>query len=215
MGTSTLAVKTFVTYLGSVMSSDGTIGKELDTRIGKAYSAFRSLFRIWYNRNIRTSTKIRIYRAAVLTVLLYGCEAWTTTQAQDRRVEAFHQRCLRRILRIQWYKRVTNREVLERSGIEPISAFIGNGRLRWFGHVVRMPEERVPNRLYHWAPIHGKRSRGRPRTAWPSCVLNDFRDATGRSQSLRAITNIATDRKEWRRLTSLRVRIPEAGHSND
>ena len=118
-------------------------------------------------------------------------------------------------LRIQWYKRLTNREVLERAGIEPISAFVGNGRLRWFGHVVRMPEERVPNRLYHWAPIHGKRSRGRPRTAWPSCVLNDFRDATGRSQSLRAITNIATDRKEWRRLTSLRVRIPEAGHSND
>lgn len=203
------------TYLGSVMSSDGTIDKELGTRVGKAYSAFSSLCRIWYNRNIRTCTKIRIYRAAVLTVLLYGCEAWTTTQAQGRRVEAFHQRCLRRILRIQWYKRVTNREVLERAGIEPISAFIGNGRLRWFGHVVRMPEDRVPNRLYNWVPTHGKRSRGRPRTAWPSCVLNDFRDATGRSQSLRAVTNIATDRKEWRRLTSLRVRIPEAGHSND
>ena len=142
------------TYLGSVMSSDGTIDKELETRVGKAYSAFSSLCRIWYNRNIRTSTKIRIYRAAVLTVLLYGCEAWTTTQPQDRRVEAFHQRCLRKILRIQWYKRVTNREVLERAGIEPITAFIGNGRLRWFGHVVRMPKDRVPNsnRLYHWVP---------------------------------------------------------------
>ena len=203
------------TYLGSVMSSDGTIDKELETRIGKAYSAFSSLCRLWYNRNIRTCTKIRIYRAAVLTVLLYGCEAWTTTEAQNSRVEAFHQRCLRRILRIQWYKRVTNREVLERARIEPISKFIGNGRLRWFGHLVRMPEDRVPNRLYHWVPSHGKRSRGRPRKTWPSCVLNDFRDATGNSQSLRAITKLATDRKEWRRLTTLRVRIPEAGHSND
>ena len=203
------------TYLGSALSSDGTIDKELGIRIGKAYSAFSMLCRIWYNRNIRTCTKIRIYRAAVLTVLLYGCEAWTTTQVQDRRVEAFHQRCLRKILRIQWYKRVSNREVLERAGIEPISKFIGNGRLRWFGHLIRMPEDRVPNKLYHWVPDHGKRSRGRPRKTWSSCVLNDYRDATGQSQSLRAITNTAENRNEWRQLTSLRARILGAGHSND
>ena len=153
--------------------------------------------------------------AAVLTVLLYGCEAWTTTQVQDRRVEAFHQRCLRRILRIQWFRRVSNREVLERAGIEPISKFIGNGRLRWFGHLIRMPEDRVPNKLYHWVPSHGKRSRGRPRKTWSSCVLNDYRDATGQSQSLRAITNTAENRNEWRQLTSLRARILGAGHSND
>eukprot|EP00116_Pleurobrachia_bachei_P005633 sb/3465895/ len=61
------------TYLGSALSSDGTIDKELGIRIGKAYSAFSMLCRIWYNRNIRTCTKSRIYRAAVLTVLLYGC----------------------------------------------------------------------------------------------------------------------------------------------
>ena len=203
------------TYLGSVISADGTLDKELETRIGKAHGAFSKLCRVWFNRNIRTNTKIRIYRAAVLTVLLYGCEAWTTTQVQNRRIEAFHQRCLRKILRIQWFKRVSNKEVLERAGIEPISAFIGNGRLRWFGHVVRMPAARKPRQLYNWVPTHGKRSRGRPRKTWSSCVLDDFRDATGHSKSIRVITNLATDRKEWRRLTALRARIPEAGHSND
>ena len=190
-------------YLGSVVLADGTLDKELNTRIGKAYGAFTSLHKIWYNRNIQTSTKIRIYKAAVLTVLVYGSEAWTTTQSQDKRVEAFHQRCLRRILRIQWYRRISNEEVLERAGIEGIAAFVGSNRLRWFGHLIRMPAERTPNRLYKWQPTHGRRSRGRPRTTWSSCILNDFRDVTGGAQSLRAVTELAVDRKEWRRQMAL------------
>ena len=203
------------TYLGSVISADGTIDRELNTRIGKAHSAFSTLHRIWYNRNIKTGTKIRIYRAAVLTVLLYGCEAWTTTKALDSRLEAFHQRCLRKILRVPWYKRVSNAEVLERAGIEALTMFIGNSRLRWFGHVTRMPPERIPKKLINWVPTHGKRSRGRPRKTWTSCVLDDYRNATGRSKSIRVLTNLASDRNEWRQLTALRTRIPEAGHSND
>ena len=116
------------TYLGSVISADGTIEKELNTRIGKAHTAFRTLHRIWYNRNIKTSTKVEIYRAAVLTVLLYGCEAWTTTQALERRLKAFHQRCLRKILHVRWNpdKHVSNAEVLERAGIQPLIMFNGN-----------------------------------------------------------------------------------------
>ena len=53
------------------------------------------------------------------------------------------------------------------------------------------------------------------KTTWTSCVLDDYRNATGRSKSIRVLTNIASDRKEWRQLTALRTRIPEAGHSND
>lgn len=203
------------TYLGSVISANGSIDRELNTRIGKAHSAFRTLNRIWHNRNIRVNTKVRIYRAAVLTVLLYGCEAWTTTQAQDRRLEAFHQRCLRKILHIRWDQHVTNAAVLERASSLPLSSFIGGSRLRWFGHVTRMSQDRIPKQLITWVPVHGKRSRGRPRKTWSSCVLDDFRNATGQSKSIRVLNNLASDRNEWRRMTALRVRIPEAGHSND
>ncbi len=107
----------------------------------------------WYSRNIKTPTKIRIYKAAVLTILRYGSEVWNTTQARMKRFAVFHQRCLRKILRIKWNYFVSNAEVLKRANINPIEVFVRASRLRWFGHdVVRMPEERVPKYLLKWIP---------------------------------------------------------------
>ena len=87
-----------------------------------------------------TSSLKQIYKAAVLTILLYGSEVWNTTKKQLHRFEVFHQRCLRRILRIKWLDRVRNTEVLERAKINPVETFIRSNRLRWFGHVTRMPD---------------------------------------------------------------------------
>ena len=153
-------------YLGSITSSDGTIDRELSNRIQKASVAFNLLHCIWNNRNIRTYTKVRIYIAAVLTILLYGCEVWNTTDLQMKRFSVFHYKCLRRILRIKWFHRVRNEEVLRRAKIKPVEAFISASRLRWFGHVSRMPGERLPRFLLEWTPKHGQRSRGRPRKTW-------------------------------------------------
>lgn len=75
------------TYLGSVISSDGTTDREFSSRIGKASGAFNQLGSIWNNRNITFSTKLRIYKAAIVTILLYGSEAWSTTQLQMKRFE--------------------------------------------------------------------------------------------------------------------------------
>ena len=93
---------------------------------------------IWYNRNILTQTKIRIYRAAVLTVLLYGSETWTAIKSHVHRVEVFHQRCLRRIMRIKWFSKsnTSNEIVLQRAGIEDVATVICRNRLRWFEHVM-------------------------------------------------------------------------------
>ena len=61
-------------YLGSILSCDGRIDKELDVRIQKASGAFSCLGKIWKNSNIRLLNKVWICKAAVLTVLCYGCE---------------------------------------------------------------------------------------------------------------------------------------------
>ena len=85
-------------YLGAVISGDGTIDKELSPRIHKASGAFYQLISIWNCRNIRTPTKVRIKKAVILTILLYGNKVWKSTQTQMKRFEDFHQRLLRRIL---------------------------------------------------------------------------------------------------------------------
>ena len=93
---------------------------------------------VWYNRNSLTQTKIRIYRAAVLTVLLYGSKTWAAIKRHVHRVEVFHQRCLRRIMRIKWFSKsnTSNEIVLQRTGIENVATVISRNRLRWFRHVM-------------------------------------------------------------------------------
>ena len=80
------------TYLGTIISSDGTIDRELSARILKASGAFNQLSNKLKNRNIKSNTKIRIYKykAAVLTILLYGSEVWNRTKKRLHRFEVFH-----------------------------------------------------------------------------------------------------------------------------
>ena len=204
------------TYLGHKIAGDGSLDPELDTRIQKASGAYNQLGSIWKNRNIQISTKIRIYKAAVLTVLLYGSEVWNTTKAQLHRLEVFHQRCLRKIFRITWKEHVKNVDVLERAHIQSIEVMLGANRLRWFGHVSRMPEERLPRRLLQWTPTHGKRSRGRPKKSWLTCVREDASLFTGRDNiTVEDMLGLASDRVGWRGMLRTRRNFLGAGHSSD
>ena len=180
------------------------------------YQLILTLFIYWKNRNIQSYTKIRIYKAAVLTILLYGSEVWNTTKKQLHRFEVFHQRCLRRILRIRWLDRVRNTEVLERAKINPVETYIGANRLRWFGHVTRMPDTRLPKYLLNWTPAHGRRSRGRPRKNWMKCLLEDAAAFTGNTDiNLDGASEMASDRKLWREMIRHKREFIGAGHSND
>lgn len=204
------------TYLGTVLSSDGTLDRELTVRIQKASGAFKQLYRIWNNRNIFTSTKIRIYKSAVITILIYGSEAWNTTKLRMKRMEVFHQRCLRRILKIRWQNHVKNEEVLKQAQITSIEVFIASMRLRWYGHVVRMPDERLPKYILDNQPNYGKRTRGRPRKSWLSCIVEDANNFTGNGNlKLEEVRELALDRKHWREMIRHKRVFVGAGHSND
>ena len=190
------------TYLGATITSDGKIDKEISVRIGKATGAFNQLNNVWKNQNISINNKVRIYVAAVLTILTYGCEIWNTTQIQNRRLETFHQYCLRRILRVRWFHRVKNEDVLERASISALTDIIVTKRLRWFGHVSRMPEDRLPNYLLDRKPKHGKRSRGRPRKSLNDVYIEDAEKRLDRNGlTIDCIKRLAADRKGWKSST--------------
>ena len=90
-------------YLGCTISSDAKIDKEIDNRLAKANSSFGKLYkRVWNNKCLKCKTKIRVYRAIVLTTLLFSSETWVIYRSHIRLLERFHQRCLRTILNIHW-----------------------------------------------------------------------------------------------------------------
>ena len=86
-------------YLGSTATDTLSLDTELNKRIGKASTTLSKLSkRVWENRHLTVPTKMSVYKACVISTLLYGSESWTTFSSQERKLQVFHLRCLRRIL---------------------------------------------------------------------------------------------------------------------
>ena len=88
-------------YLGSTICDDGDARSEVRTRIGKASSAFNSMKNVWSSTGITQKTKVKLFIAIVMSVLLYGCESWKGLRDIELRVRRFESNCLRIILNIR------------------------------------------------------------------------------------------------------------------
>ena len=120
---------------------------------------------------------MQVYRACVLSTLLYSSLAWTTYAAQERRLNSFHLRCLRRILGIRWQERIPNTEVLQWAGLPSIFALLTQCHLRWLGHVRRMDDGRIPKDLLYSELANDARARGCPILRYKDTCKCDMRDA--------------------------------------
>ena len=184
------------TYLGSVISNDATTTKDVDNRIAKASSSFGRLQkRVWQNHSLRLTTKIQVYKAAVVTTLLYGAESWVLYRKQVRLLERFHQRCLRAIMGIQWQDHVTNEEVLQRADITSVESMLMIRQLRWAGHVSRMDDSRMPKAVFYSELCQGKRDRGAPRKRYKDQLKRQLNQADINSSEWE---QLAENRSEWR-----------------
>ncbi|XP_045101450.1 uncharacterized protein LOC123498409 [Portunus trituberculatus] len=151
-------------YLGSILSSVPTCKKDVENRIRAAHSAFGRLnCRVFNNHALTMATKIMVFRAVVLSTLLYACETWTLYRNDIKNLERFQQTKLRQILKIPWECHTTNIEVLERASVTSVEATIIRHRLRWVGHVHRMDDSRLPKKLLYGELAQGTRARGAPK----------------------------------------------------
>ena len=106
------------TYLGSTITDNLSLDAEIDKRIWKVASTLARLTaRGWSSPKLSLKTKMAVYNACVISTLLHGSETWTTYAGQERRLNSFHLRSIRRILVISWQDKVTNADVLSRSGL--------------------------------------------------------------------------------------------------
>ena len=124
--------------------------------MSKASNSFGRLrSRVWNERGLKEETKIAVYRAVVLSSLLYRCGSWTCYRRHHKKLDQFHLRCLRKILGITWMDKVSNQDVLRRANLPGVEALITKAQPRWSGHVMRMEDSRLPKtsllfRIGHW-----------------------------------------------------------------
>ena len=154
------------TYLGSVVTSDGKCIQDIERRRAGATRAFGTLRqRLWNRREISRKVKMKVFNAIVIPVLLYGATAWAPTRTEERRLDAFEMGMLRSILGVRWDDFVRNADIRDMLCQVPVSLKLRRARMKWFGHVERMGEERQVKRIMQ-AEMWGRRPRGRPRTRW-------------------------------------------------
>ena len=103
-------------YLGSIITDDGDVEIDIRSRIGQATSVFKRMDKVWKSNKISLKIKIQLYYSIVLSIAIYACETWKTLSKINQKLNAFHQRCLRKVLKITYLDRVTNEDVLARSG---------------------------------------------------------------------------------------------------
>ena len=184
-----------VTYLGSTLSRN-VIDDEADARLAKANSAFGRLSKnVWNRRGITLETKIKVYRAAVLTTLLYGSEIWTVYQRHGGKLNHFHTTHLRKLLGIKWQDKIPDTEVLARAGLPSIHTLLKKSQLRWAGHVARMPDNRLPKKLLFGELQHGKRSLGGPKKCYKDTLKGSLKSFNLNPDTWELA---AQNRNEWR-----------------
>ncbi len=147
------------TYLGSTLSSCCSLDTEIHTRINKPSSSFGCLHsRVFENYNLKVNTKVGVYNAVCLSTLLYGAELWTPYRQHINNLEAFHNRCLQKILNLSWEDRIPHTVILSNTDSICMEA---KKHLRWLGHTICMPEHRLPHQVLYSQLMGAKRSAGR------------------------------------------------------
>ncbi|BHF83345.1 hypothetical protein SprV_0802648900 [Sparganum proliferum] len=197
-------------YLGARLLSNGQSKDDIVSQIDAARWVFSSLRKcLWNRRNLSIATKIRVYRASVRSVLLYGCECRALRVEDERKLEVFDHHCLRIILRVKFTDFVSNETVRARCGnIARITQAIQERRQRWFGHVLRRPPQDLsvadldPASLPNW-----RRRRGGQFKTWLDTVRQDMEVVLGpsvfglrrwRREWVELSRSDATDRHAWR-----------------
>ena len=142
------------------------------------------------SRDVTLPTKVRLVKAMVFSVVMYGFESWTIKKAERRRIDAFELWCWRRLLRVPWTARRSNWSTLKE--ISPGCSWEGlmlKLKLQYFGHLMRRADSFEKTLML--GTIEGRRRRGRQRMRWFYGIANSTDMGLGRLREL------VIDREAW------------------
>ena len=124
-------------FLGYKITVDGDPNHEIKRRLLLGRKAMTNLDSILKSRDVTLLTKVCLVKAMVFPVVTYGCESWTIKKAECRRIDAFELWCWRRLLRVPWTTRRSNKSILREINPEySLEGLMLKLKLQYFGHLM-------------------------------------------------------------------------------
>ena len=164
-------VETDFLFLGSKISADGDCSHEIKSCLLLGRKVMTNLQSILKSRDITFPTKVRLVKAMVFPVVIYGCESWTVKKAECWRIDAFELWCWRKLLRVPWTARRSNQSILKEISPENSLEEL-MGKLQYFGHLIWRADSFEKTLML--GKIEARRRRGRQRVRWLEGITNSM-----------------------------------------
>ena len=146
-------------FLGSKITADGDCSHEIKRRLLLGRKVMNNLDSILKSRDTTLPTKVRLVKAMVFPVVMYGSESWTIKKAEHRRIDAFELWYWRRLLRVPWTARRSNQPILKEISLGcSLEGLMLKLKLQYFGHLMRRADSFEKTLIL--GKIEGRRKRG-------------------------------------------------------